>query len=69
MSLVFYAMKIMIIVAGFIYGGHLMYVPEQWVAIGAIVLLGFGFLLASKRPVRSMHRRRVLARHLARHRF
>lgn len=69
MALVFYATKIMILIAGLVYGGHLMYVPEPWMALGAILLLLAGFLLASGRPHGRLHRRRVVARHLTRRRF
>lgn len=69
MTLVFYAMKIMILVGGLVYGGHLMYVPEPWMALGAILLLIVGFLLASKQPPRRVRRHRIVARHLTRRRF
>ncbi len=44
MSFGLYAIGFVIMIAGLIYGAHLMHVPGQWVAAGAIVLLGLGIL-------------------------
>jgi len=36
------------VIAGLIYGAHLLHVPAHWIAVGAIVLLGLGILSAVK---------------------
>jgi len=33
---------------GLIWAAHLMHVPGQWIAVGAVVLLGIGILTAVK---------------------
>lgn len=44
MSLGLYALGFVILIAGLIYGAHLMHVPAHWIAVGAIVLLGLGIV-------------------------
>jgi hypothetical protein len=44
MSFGLYALGFVIMLGGLIYGAHLMHVPGQWIAVGAIVLLGLGIL-------------------------
>lgn len=68
MALVFYATKIMILIAGLVYGGHLMYVPEPWMALGATLFVIMGFLYASKEPPKRVRRHRIVARQLTRRR-
>jgi len=48
MSFGLYAAGLAIVIAGLIYGAHLMHVPAQWIAAGAIVLLGLGILTGVK---------------------
>jgi hypothetical protein len=48
MSFGLYAMGFAILIAGLIYGAHLVHMPGQWIAVGAIVLLGVGILSAVK---------------------
>jgi protein-S-isoprenylcysteine O-methyltransferase Ste14 len=48
MSFGLYAAGLAIVIAGLIYGAHLMHVPAQWIAVGAIVLLGLGILTGVK---------------------
>ena len=48
MSFGIYAAGFALIVAGLIWGANLMKVPGQWIAIGAIVLLGVGILSGVK---------------------
>jgi hypothetical protein len=48
MSFGLYAMGFAILIGGLIYGAHLVHVPGQWIAVGAIVLLGVGILSAVK---------------------
>jgi hypothetical protein len=35
-------------IAGLIYGAHLLHVPTQWIVVGTIVLLGLGILKGVK---------------------
>jgi len=48
MSFGIYAAGYAILIAGLIYGAHLMHVPAHWIVVGAIVLLGLGILSGVK---------------------
>lgn len=48
MSFGLYAAGFGILILGLIYGANLMHVPGQWIAVGAIVLLGVGVLTGVK---------------------
>ena len=48
MSFGLYAIGFVLVIAGLIYGAHLMHVPAHWIAVGAIVLLGLGILTGVK---------------------
>ena len=48
MSFGIYAAGFAILIAGLIYGAVLLHVPGQWIAAGAIVLLGIGVLSGVK---------------------
>jgi hypothetical protein len=48
MSFGLYAGGFAILILGLIYGAYLMHVPGQWIAVGAIVLLGIGMLTGVK---------------------
>ncbi|MGB8259604.1 MAG: hypothetical protein WCE75_04610 [Terracidiphilus sp.] len=48
MSFGIYAAGIVILIGGLAYGAHLAHVPPQWIAVGAVVLLGAGILSAVK---------------------
>ena len=48
MSFGLYSIGFVIVIAGLIYGAHLMHVPAHWIAVGAIVLLGLGVLTGVK---------------------
>jgi hypothetical protein len=48
MSFGIYAAGYALVIAGLIYGAHLLHVPAHWIAVGAIVLLGLGILSAVK---------------------
>jgi hypothetical protein len=48
MSFGLYVAGFAVVIAGMIYGAHLMHVPTQWIAVGAIVLVGFGILSGVK---------------------
>ena len=44
MSFGLYSIGFVLVIAGLIYGAHLMHIPAHWIAVGAIVLLGLGVL-------------------------
>jgi hypothetical protein len=44
MSFGLYALGFLVLIAGLIYGAHLMHMPAHWIAVGAIVLLGIGIV-------------------------
>jgi hypothetical protein len=48
MSFGIYAIGFAILIAGLAYGAHLAHVPTQWIAVGAIVLVGLGVLSGVK---------------------
>jgi len=48
MSFGLYSVGFAIVVAGLVYGAHLMHMPAQWIAVGAIVLIGIGILSGVK---------------------
>jgi hypothetical protein len=48
MSFGLYAGGYAVLIGGLIYGAHLMHVPTQWIAAGAIALAGIGILSAVK---------------------
>jgi hypothetical protein len=44
MSFGLYAIGFVILIGGLAYGAHLAHVPQHWIAVGAIVLLGLGIV-------------------------
>jgi hypothetical protein len=48
MSFGIYAIGFAILIAGLVYGAHLMHMPTHWIVTGAIVLLGVGILSGVK---------------------
>ncbi len=48
MSFGLYASGIAIVIAGLVYGAHLMHMPSHWILAGAIVMIGIGILSAVK---------------------
>ena len=48
MSFGIYAVGYALVIAGLIYGAHLMHLPSHWIVAGAIVLLGLGILSGVK---------------------
>jgi uncharacterized membrane protein len=48
MSFGLYSAGFAIVIAGLIYGAHLMHVPTHWIVVGAVVLLGIGILSGVK---------------------
>ena len=48
MSFGLYSIGFVLVIAGLIYGAHLMHFPAHWIAVGAIVLLGLGVLTGVK---------------------
>jgi hypothetical protein len=48
MSFGLYVLGYLIVIGGLIYGAVLMHLPAQWIAVGAIVLLGLGILTGVK---------------------
>ena len=44
MSFGLYAIGFLILIGGLAYGAHLLHVPQHWIVVGAIVLLGLGIV-------------------------
>ncbi len=44
MSFLIYIVGVVIFLAGLIYGAVLMQVPQQWIIVGSIILLGLSVL-------------------------
>jgi hypothetical protein len=43
-----YVLGVIIVLAGFIYGAHLLHVPVRWITVVSIIILGAGILTGSK---------------------
>ncbi|MES1197125.1 MAG: hypothetical protein ABUL55_00740 [Pseudomonadota bacterium] len=41
-SFVLYALGFLILLGGLVYGAVLLHVPQPWIIVGALVMLGFG---------------------------
>jgi hypothetical protein len=48
MSFGLYAIGFAIVIGGLIYAAYLMHMPAQWIAVGAVVLLGVGIVTGVK---------------------
>ena len=48
MSYILYIIGFVIVIGGMIYGAVLMHVPQQWIIVGSIVLLGIAILTGVK---------------------
>jgi hypothetical protein len=44
MSFALYVIGFVILICGLAYGATLMHVPQQWIAVGIVVLVGLGIL-------------------------
>lgn len=53
MSFGLYIAGFVILIIGLALGAHMMHVPERWIGVGVIVLVGFGIIKAvthTRRP-------------------
>jgi hypothetical protein len=48
-SLAIYILGIVVLIGGLAYGAHLAGLAAQWIAVGAVVLLGIGIVTAVSR--------------------
>ena len=48
MSFALYIIGFLILIGGLVYGAVMVHVPAQWIAVGAIVLVGLGILTGVK---------------------
>ena len=46
-SLAIYLIGLVICIAGLAYGAHLLHVPERWIGVGLVVLVGLGVLMGA----------------------
>jgi cadmium resistance protein CadD (predicted permease) len=46
MSFGIYLTGVVVVIAGLVYGAHLMHVPTHWMLAGGLVLVGIGILKA-----------------------
>ena len=49
MSFGLYLIGYLILIAGLAYGAHLMRVPQHWIIVGVVVLLGLGIATGAVR--------------------
>ena len=49
MSFAIYLIGYLIVIIGLGYGAHLAHIPNQWIVVGTLVLLGIGILTAVTR--------------------
>ncbi|HEY0916118.1 MAG TPA: hypothetical protein VGE22_14685 [Solimonas sp.] len=48
MSFAIYIVGFLILIGGLAYGAVLLHVPQEWIVVGSIVLLGIGLLTGVK---------------------
>ncbi|MGA3082118.1 MAG: hypothetical protein ABSD44_12135 [Terracidiphilus sp.] len=48
MSFGIYAAGFAILIGGLAYAAHLAHLPSQWIAVGAVIMIGIGILSAVK---------------------
>ena len=48
MSFGIYSIGFVIVIGGLIYAAYLLHIPADWIAVGAVVLLGVGILTGVK---------------------
>lgn len=46
MSFMLYLVGLIVLLGGAVYGAHLVGVPQTWIIVGALVVLGFGLMVA-----------------------
>ena len=46
MSFALYIVGFIVVIAGLAWGAHLAHVPQHWIAVGAVVLVGLGIVKA-----------------------
>jgi hypothetical protein len=46
-SLAIYLVGLVILLAGLVYGAHLLHVPDKWIGVGLVVLAGLGILMGA----------------------
>lgn len=44
-----YVFGFIVLLGGLIYGAHLLHVPQTWIIVGALVMIGFGIMSAVAR--------------------
>jgi len=52
MSFALYLLGTIVVICGLAYGAYLAHLPEQWIVVGVIVLLGIGILTGVARTRR-----------------
>jgi hypothetical protein len=48
MSFAIYVVGTILLLGGLIYGANLLNVPQQWIAVGALIVLGFAVLTGAQ---------------------
>jgi uncharacterized membrane protein len=48
-SFALYVLGFIVLLGGLIYAAHLLYVPQAWIIVGALVVIGFGIMSAVSR--------------------
>jgi hypothetical protein len=43
-----YLIGFLIVIGGLIYGAVMLHIPQHWIAVGAVILLGLGILTGVK---------------------
>ena len=46
-SITIYLVGLAIFIGGLVYGAHLLHVPQRWIAVGLVMVLGFGVLVGA----------------------
>ena len=48
MSFALYIVGFLIVIAGLVYGAVMLHVPQHWIVVGGVILLGLGILTGVK---------------------
>jgi len=48
LSFVLYIVGFLIVIAGLVYGAVMLHVPQHWIVVGGVILLGLGILTGVK---------------------
>ena len=48
-SFALYVLGFIVLLGGLVYGAYLLHVPQTWIGVGALIIIGFGIMSAVAR--------------------